>query len=70
MTTIHLSPDYALHVECKPVVTGDLTLDIHSQWLSAKDPEGLQRKFQVTAAPAQLLALADVIRSAALEQAA
>ena len=65
MTTeiIHVSQDYKLHVSVSPVAAefGDYHLKVQSQLLSAKDPEDLQTKYQVTLSRRQLLELVHTI---------
>lgn len=63
MSTIECSQDYRLHVTVTPVArpAGHYHLKIQSQWLGAKDPDGLQTRYAVTLPEFQLRAIAATI---------
>jgi len=63
MSTIECSQDYRLHVTVTPVArpAGHYHLKIQSQWLGAKDPDGLQTRYAVTLPKFQLQAIAATI---------
>lgn len=65
MTTniIEISQDYRLHVSVTPVARPacHYHLKIESQWLGAKDPQGLQTRYAVTLPQRQLYELAATI---------
>jgi hypothetical protein len=45
---LQVTDSYLLHCEVQPSYPEGHTLTIHSQWTGAKDPNGLQKKYQVT----------------------
>ena len=59
---IEISQDYRLHITvtpCKP--DGYVHIKIESQWLGAKDPTGLQTRYQVTLSRQNALRLTDTM---------
>ena len=58
---LQLTDSYRLHCEVKPSYPEGHTLTIHSQWTGAKDPKGLQKKYQVTLSNANAVKLSNLI---------
>lgn len=46
--TLQVTDSYILHCEVQPSYPEGHTLTIQSQWTGAKDPKGLQKKYQTT----------------------
>ena len=59
---LELSKDYRLHLTVHPTKPdGYYHIKVQSQWLGAKDPDGLQTRFQVTLTKRQALELTETI---------
>lgn len=61
---INLSDNYRLHVAVTPTTGDQYHLKIESQWLGAKDPQGLQRVLSATLSKKNLLDLTETILTA------
>jgi hypothetical protein len=62
---INVTDSYRLHVTVSPTIPqGHYHLKIESQWLGAKDPDGLQTRYQVTLSKKNLLDLTETILEA------
>jgi hypothetical protein len=62
---IEVTESYRLHVTVSPSIPeGHYHLKIESQWLGAKDPDGLQTRYQVTLSRQNLLNLTETILEA------
>lgn len=62
---IEVTESYRLHVTVKPTIPdGHYHLKIESQWLGAKDPDGLQTRYQVTLSKKHLLELTETLLEA------
>jgi len=62
---IEVTESYRLHVTVSPSIPeGYYHLKIESQWLGAKDPNGLQTRYQVTLSRQNLLNLTETILEA------
>ena len=62
---IEVTESYRLHVTVHPTIPdGDYHLKIESQWLGAKNPNGLQTRYQVTLSKKHLLELTETLLEA------
>jgi hypothetical protein len=62
---IEVTESYRLHVTVQPTIPdGHYHLKIESQWLGAKDPNGLQTRYQVTLSRKHLLELTQTLLEA------
>jgi hypothetical protein len=62
---IEVTESYRLHITVSPTIPeGHYHLKIESQWLGAKDPNGLQTRYQVTLSRQNLLNLTETILEA------
>jgi len=62
---IEVTESYRLHVTVHPTIPdGHYHLKIESQWLGAKDPNGLQTRYQVTLSKKHLLELTETLLEA------
>ena len=57
---VQITPDYIYHFTTRDW-NGYRNLTIHSQWLGAKDPQGLQERVSINLDEASLKALLDVL---------
>lgn len=63
--TLELNDSYRLHFTVHPTIPdGYYHLKVESQWLGAKDPDGLQTRYQVTLSKKHLLQLTEMLLEA------
>lgn len=61
---ININDNYKLHVAVNPTVGNQYHIKIESQWLGAKDPQGLQRVWSAIMTKKNLLDLTETILNA------
>jgi hypothetical protein len=63
--TLELNDSYRLHFTVHPTIPdGYYHLKVESQWLGAKNPDGLQTRYQVTLSKKHLLQLTETLLEA------